>query len=446
MIVKEEMKQQSQRVNVLTQELISIKALQEKVTKEKNGLEIQQSKLESEYQSAMQELHTVQLQLKSAQQAKGDTEKKYNDLVEKYSKLSSEHEKLVSANKDLVQEDNSAKEKYKLLCKEKERIEDLKFDVEAKLEEKSSQVFALEKEVEAAKYTASSKDKELQMMILKLRKEIDDVVTEKNKMMKNISNLTQDKEILQQRVDTFQVDHSGLRTEKLKLKEEVEKLRYQTDDLNSQVKESKIRETCAKEAADSKMEALKERLKNSESTIQYKDEEIASYKKEIDKLRKSSSDCLPKYTQSVQADEEAIASKLRQTEDLLATVEGEKISAEAQVDFLNSVIVELQRKNKEHEKKIEMLITGNVTDTNGAMFDLSDDDEPARPGLRQRLFCDICDVFDKHDTDDCPTQSSGVLESQGTQYHGTRNEERPYCDICEMFGHWTQDCDDEETF
>ena len=61
----------------------------------------------------------------------------------------------------------------------------------------------------------------------------------------------------------------------------------------------------------------------------------------------------------------------------------------------------------------------------------SDDEEPVRPGLKQRLFCDICDVFDAHDTDDCPTQSSGVLDDQGTQYHGNRNEERPYCDICE---------------
>lgn len=61
----------------------------------------------------------------------------------------------------------------------------------------------------------------------------------------------------------------------------------------------------------------------------------------------------------------------------------------------------------------------------------SDDDEPARTGIKQRLFCDICDVFDQHDTDDCPTQSSGALDNQGTQYHGNRNEDRPYCDICE---------------
>lgn len=52
-----------------------------------------------------------------------------------------------------------------------------------------------------------------------------------------------------------------------------------------------------------------------------------------------------------------------------------------------------------------------------------------RPGIKQRLFCDICDEFDLHDTEDCPTQSS--TEEIGTQYHATRGEEREYCTICE---------------
>ena len=45
-----------------------------------------------------------------------------------------------------------------------------------------------------------------------------------------------------------------------------------------------------------------------------------------------------------------------------------------------------------------------------------------------RLFCDICDVFDKHDTEDCPLQSS---EEIGSKHHGERGVERPYCTTCE---------------
>lgn len=51
-----------------------------------------------------------------------------------------------------------------------------------------------------------------------------------------------------------------------------------------------------------------------------------------------------------------------------------------------------------------------------------------------RLFCDICDMFDQHDTDDCPKQSDCYNEDDGlppSRHHGDPSMERPYCDICE---------------
>ena len=71
---------------------------------------------------------------------------------------------------------------------------------------------------------------------------------------------------------------------------------------------------------------------------------------------------------------------------------------------------------------------------------------PGRRVPAPRLFCDICDVFDLHDTDDCPKQAMSDDSPPASSYHGNRHETRPYCDICESFGHWTQDCDDEQTF
>ncbi|CAG2058308.1 unnamed protein product [Timema podura] len=65
-----------------------------------------------------------------------------------------------------------------------------------------------------------------------------------------------------------------------------------------------------------------------------------------------------------------------------------------------------------------------------------------------RLFCDICDVFDIHDTEDCPRQASS--DSPPLRQNGksakTKAEPRPYCEICEVFGHDTANCDDAETF
>jgi len=50
-----------------------------------------------------------------------------------------------------------------------------------------------------------------------------------------------------------------------------------------------------------------------------------------------------------------------------------------------------------------------------------------------RMFCDICDMFDLHETEDCPRQA---MDSPPPPQHSRRvgkkqTEERPYCEICE---------------
>lgn len=76
----------------------------------------------------------------------------------------------------------------------------------------------------------------------------------------------------------------------------------------------------------------------------------------------------------------------------------------------------------------------------------SHDKQPAKKKPPPRLFCDICDCFDLHDTEDCPTQTQMPDSPPHTTYHGNKGEERPYCDICEVFGHWTDSCNDDQTF
>ncbi len=49
-----------------------------------------------------------------------------------------------------------------------------------------------------------------------------------------------------------------------------------------------------------------------------------------------------------------------------------------------------------------------------------------------RMYCDICEEFDLHETDDCPKQAGEMEEeSKNTKHHGTRNADRPFCDNCE---------------
>lgn len=67
-----------------------------------------------------------------------------------------------------------------------------------------------------------------------------------------------------------------------------------------------------------------------------------------------------------------------------------------------------------------------------------DDDDEEDPMLDNlpppRLFCDICDIFDEHDTDDCPMQTTSSDSPPHSKNHGNKapgGSDRPYCDNCE---------------
>ncbi|KAK5852236.1 hypothetical protein PBY51_023722 [Eleginops maclovinus] len=123
----------------------------------------------------------------------------------------------------------------------------------------------------------------------------------------------------------------------------------------------------------------------------------------------------------------------------------EKEFAEGQINFLNSVIVDLQRKNEELKIKLKKLALAEFNGNDGT--DKFDDGESKREKkATPRLFCDICDCFDLHDTEDCPTQAQSPDSVPHTTYRGNPADERPYCDICEAFGHATESCNDDQTF
>ncbi|XP_045548431.1 CAP-Gly domain-containing linker protein 1 isoform X2 [Salmo salar] len=123
----------------------------------------------------------------------------------------------------------------------------------------------------------------------------------------------------------------------------------------------------------------------------------------------------------------------------------EKEFAEGQMNFLNSVIVDLQRKNEELKVKLKKMALAefNGNDgTDGLEEGGSKKDKKAPP----RLFCDICDCFDLHDTEDCPTQAQSPDSVHHSSFKGKPADQRPYCDICGAFGHSTESCQEDQTF
>ncbi|XP_070527441.1 CAP-Gly domain-containing linker protein 1 isoform X3 [Cardiocondyla obscurior] len=128
----------------------------------------------------------------------------------------------------------------------------------------------------------------------------------------------------------------------------------------------------------------------------------------------------------------------------VAKLQEENDSVKSQIDFLNSVIVDMQRKNEKLLCKIEVLEMGVPANEADDYTRSTLDKRMAAP----RMFCDICDQFDLHETEDCPRQATDFTEATERTAKTPKKQpvEREYCENCEMFGHDTRDCDDAETF
>lgn len=197
---------------------------------------------------------------------------------------------------------------------------------------------------------------------------------------------------------------------------------------------------------------LKEKLGASETKIQQYVNEIANFEEKTSKLLKDQ--CrLEKENSQINLTLQKVLNDLKEKKrnqndiDQLKSNDAindhcfQKINEDneaykAQIDFLNSVIVEMQKKNETLLYKIEILEMG-VSSVEAVGVNILE-----KKVCAQRMFCDICDQFDLHETENCHMQSRDFKEIKPP----SKSNKRPYCENCEMFGHETSSCDDAETF
>ncbi|XP_029294704.1 CAP-Gly domain-containing linker protein 1 isoform X5 [Cottoperca gobio] len=254
-------------------------------------------------------------------------------------------------------------------------------------------------------------------------------------------------------------------TNLLMIKDEHSKLKKQ---LKQSLPNNAFSESTMKEQFDKEKAALQKSIHKNGALISEKDLQVENLKSELVALRGESASVktLQGTIQALEQDKANLQERAQRLEkDLAAGPDGiressgdavldqlreDKETAESQaaIEFLNSVIVDLQRKNKELKEKLEKMAAASLNGNNPNELDNYDghDQEPAKKKLPPRLFCDICDCFDLHDTEDCPTQMQMPDSPPHTTYHGTKGEDRSYCNICEVFGHWTDSCNDDQTF
>ena len=61
---------------------------------------------------------------------------------------------------------------------------------------------------------------------------------------------------------------------------------------------------------------------------------------------------------------------------------------------------------------------------------------PVKKKEKARIFCHVCEIFEKHDTLDCPYSQERAPRKMASKV----TLDRAYCEVCETFGHSTDDC------
>ncbi|XP_016108418.1 CAP-Gly domain-containing linker protein 1-like isoform X6 [Sinocyclocheilus grahami] len=447
---------------------------------EKVQQELQVSQDESlELRKQIEELKTIKEKATVSEKAEQTAQASLDSLTQENQQLrkdKSEAEALVTQLKNSMQEMQCKLDALKQqnlqyqenLSSDSQNISSLSKEIEELKQataEKAQAVEALKNEKEKLTVELASSHKDSNIL-LNLKKECDNLNGQLKEMKMRESTLTSESEkekaALQQSLQT----QSALISEKDK---ELDSLRNEfkkkCDSLNSQLKKIKMRESTLTKETEKEKEALQQSLQTQSALISEKDKELDSLRNEIAGLR-DTTQVLQSNLKSHKSENTLLQERVKNLETSLAdaqiTSKGDdasddsalrmwkeaKENAERQVEFLNSVIVELQRKNEDLKSKLEKMAEAALNG-NGAT-EMDSHNSHTEPTIKKkpppRLFCDICDCFDLHDTEDCPTQDQMLDSPPHTTYHGSPNDERPYCDICEAFGHWTESCNDDQTF
>jgi len=112
------------------------------------------------------------------------------------------------------------------------------------------------------------------------------------------------------------------------------------------------------------------------------------------------------------------------------------------VSFLNSIISEQTSTINKLRTELNESRSQNDADHGGSIAT-----KRGAEARRLREYCDICEVFDQHDTSFCPKREA---EDEERRSHNTslspggvckvKLVSRPFCDICEAFVHDTKLC------
>ncbi|RVE66141.1 hypothetical protein OJAV_G00123560 [Oryzias javanicus] len=475
-------------IKELEQSLLFEKTKAEKLQRDLEDARVATVSERSRIMELEREVADLQLRLRASQQKEDAASLSRQQIGSLTSQVQAQEKKISELSVDLERK----QKELQSVQKEKNSTEELLSSLRQKLqvsEDESRQaakkVEELEQSLERSKEERETQKEESRSRETELRTQLTQAQEKSEKTVESLTQLTDEKKKLDMELEDLKQQNSKYQEELQVSKERSGSENQRIGVLCKEIEELKLachkhhgenNEEPESQQTDKKTRGILSSRDSERDDVNFqtstagadKDRELEILRNEIEVLRgeNAMTKTLQSAVETLEKDKAQLQGRVRSLEQRLMGTQGsegeeceapssgdaalrrlreEKEFAEGQINFLNSVIVDLQRKNEELKIKLKKLALAefNGNDgTDGLGEGLPKREKKATP----RLFCDICDCFDRHDTEDCPTQAQSPDSVPHSSYRGNPANERPYCDICEAFGHATESCNDDQTF
>ncbi|KAM9455885.1 CAP-Gly domain-containing linker protein 1 isoform 1-T6 [Clarias gariepinus] len=445
--------------------------------------------LSSELEAKHKEVLTLQQRLSSSHQENTSLQHQLDNLKKKLDTEAEGSKKLALSIQEMQRSMQADKEQLEQLRSEKQKLEEETASRQQQEQQRNEEYKQQEKELEKKLSQAEQELNKVHEGSAKLEQKVAELQMFKDKTQSiqpadALEKLKQRNQELHQELEALKKQNSNYQEELSVCKEQLSFENQRTGSLCKEIEELKLtgnQKSLRIVSLQEENGKLSQKLDRSQqltpdnqsdilerenfnTLISEKDKELKALRNEIAVLRgeNAMAKTLQAAVESLERDKVKLQGKVHSLEQKLegkqsddqdgnssvgdaaiSQLKEEKEFAEGQINFLNSVIVDLQRKNEDLKVKLKKMA---LAEFNGHEENDSSGEVKKKKKAPPRVFCDICDCFDLHDTEDCPTQTQSPDSPPHSTHHGSRGGERPYCDICEAFGHWTDSCNDDQTF
>ncbi|RWS28868.1 CAP-Gly domain-containing linker protein 1-like isoform X5 [Leptotrombidium deliense] len=421
----------NKKENALSSLETSVKNLQSEI----ETLHENMNDKQKEISCLKQKLHDVNSELKSSEKEKDDLLRQLNDTKSslfnkenELSRLSNSKYAVEEQTHDLVKQIQVLKEANNDLLLERDKLSLDARNHKNGVSERDETIKKLREQLDVVRKQFDEYRQSLEVELNKSKTESESLLHE----------LKGDVHSVQEENDSLKLTNRDLNEEIVRLREEMRFNEGRNKEVMNEFEaecqrlENSLEEK--RKIIDEKNSLLEERDAFLQHITTENESTLEAFKKKVETEKAN-------LIKKIETLESSLNANIATTKSLHSQNGAEKETYESQIDFLNSVIVDMQKKNDDLKSRIQILEEIGVTDFEEPLS------EPKLNGhiRAPRLFCDICDVFDAHDTEDCP-QQSGQMQDAHSQHQLSRNVERPYCRTCEVFGHWTEACNDNQSF